>query len=39
MGIDLEVRVLSEAGHSNRSEPQSADREADVKEAGSEAAG
>jgi hypothetical protein len=39
MGIDSEVKVLSEADHSNRSEPQSVDREAGVKEAGSEAAG
>ena len=39
MGTDLEVRVLSEAGHSDRSEPQAPEGDDGVKEAGSEAAG
>jgi hypothetical protein len=36
MNIDLEVQVLPELGHRDRSEPQSRNREVTLKEAGSE---
>ena len=40
MGIDLEVKVLSEIGHNDRSEPQGRGTARDrLEEVGSEAAG